>query len=271
MKQRVLTALVLAPLAICAVLYLPSSVFMALIAVLLMAGIWEWGLLAGLKETWHRALVVAVNALILAALAWGNWAGLSRDLVLVGLVWWILAALWLARPELGRARNRGNGMIKLAIGSLLVVPAWCGAALLHAGQPNGPAWLLYAVMLVWAADTFAYFVGSRIGGPKMAPSISPGKTWAGFVGGLAGVLIVATAAMPLLGVEWQHWLAMTALALITGLVSVLGDLFESLMKRQAGAKDSGALLPGHGGALDRLDSLMAALPIFALGKDWFGL
>lgn len=271
MKQRVLTALILAPLAIAAVLYLPSSVFMALIAILLMAGIWEWGLLAGLKRSSHRALVVAINAVLLAALAWGNWAGIAHDLVMVGLIWWTVAALWLTRPDFGRERNRGNAMIKLGIGTLLVVPAWCGTALLHAGQPNGPAWLLYALMLVWAADTFAYFVGSRIGGPKLAPSISPGKTWAGFCGGLAGVLLVATAAMPLLGVDWSHWLAMAGLALFTGLVSVLGDLFESLMKRQAGAKDSGDLLPGHGGALDRLDSLVAAIPVFALGKEWLGL
>ena len=271
MKQRVLTALLLAPLAIAAVLYLPSSVFMALVAVLLLAGIWEWGLLAGLRKTTHRAAVVAFNALLLAGLAWADWAALARDLSIVGAVWWLLAALWLTRPEIGRQRNRGNTLIKLGIGSLLIVPAWCGAALLHAGQPDGPAWLLYAVMLVWAADTFAYFIGSRIGGAKLCPSISPGKTWAGFWGGLLGVMFIATVATGLLGVEWQLWWQMACLALLTGLVAVLGDLFESLMKRQAGAKDSGDLLPGHGGALDRLDSLMAALPVFALGKLWLGL
>ncbi|MBD8527230.1 phosphatidate cytidylyltransferase [Pseudomarimonas arenosa] len=271
MKQRVLTALVLAPLAIMAVLYMPTGVFMALISILLLAGIWEWGLLAGLRKTLHRALVVAINAVLLAALAWADWNDLARQLIVVGLIWWILAALWLTKPEIGKARNRGNALIKLTIGTVLIVPAWSGAALLHAEQPNGPGWLLYAVMLVWAADTFAYFVGSRVGGRKLAPSISPGKTWAGFFGGLAGVMLVASAAMPLLGVGWHQWLPMAALALLTGLVSVLGDLFESLMKRQAGAKDSGDLLPGHGGALDRLDSLIAALPVFALGKLWLGL
>ncbi|MBP6597750.1 MAG: phosphatidate cytidylyltransferase, partial [Arenimonas sp.] len=151
------------------------------------------------------------------------------------------------------------------------VPAWCALGWLHSEQPLGPRWTLFALALVWAADSGAYFAGSRFGRRKLAPSISPGKTWEGVLGGLAASMLLAVAVLPMLGLAWPALPALVLLTLVTAAISVAGDLFESLMKRQSGVKDSGALLPGHGGLMDRLDSLLAALPIFAVGKAWLGL
>lgn len=271
MKQRILTALILAPLAICAVLYLPTSLFMVLVAILLLLGLWEWTRLVGVSARAWRALVLVLHAAVLAWLAWRGWPAIFPWIALAGAAWWCVAALWLMRMNLGSAPTRGNRAIKLAIGSLLVVPAWCALAVLHGDAEQGPAWTLYALMLVWAADSGAWFFGSRIGGPKLAPSISPGKTWAGFWGGLATVALVALVAVPVFGLLWSQAPLLIGASLLTGLASVVGDLFESIIKRHSGAKDSGYLVPGHGGVLDRIDSIVAALPVFLIAKEGFGL
>ena len=271
MKQRILTALLLLPIAVSAVLWLPSGWFMAVVAAILLGGMWEWSRLSGLPRAHQRAVVLLLHAAAMAALARLAWPEGFPAVVGVGVVWWLLASAWLTRTEVAHVANRGNALLKILAGLLMAVPAWAAAALLHADGELGPRWLLYALCLVWAADTFAYFVGSRIGGRKLAPRISPGKTWAGFWGGLGGVLLASLVAIPLLGLDYSFTLPMLLLALVTGIASVIGDLFESLIKRHSGAKDSGALIPGHGGVMDRVDSLLAALPVFALGKLWLGL
>lgn len=271
MKQRILTALVLLPLAVAAVLWLPTGWFMAIVALILLIGMWEWSRLAGLPRPHQRALVLLLHAVAMAALARLAWPGGFPAVISAGVLWWLLASVWLSRSGFARASNRGNALLKLGAGLLMAVPAWAAAGLLHADGELGPRWLLYSLCLVWAADSFAYFAGSRIGGRKLAPSISPGKTWAGFWGGLVGVVVAALLAIPLLGLDYSFTLPMLALALVTGIASVVGDLFESLVKRHGGAKDSGRLIPGHGGVMDRVDSLLAALPVFALGKLWLGL
>ena len=267
MKQRVITALVLAPLVLAAILLLPTSWLMPLVAAALLGGVWEWTRLVGIQSLAGRALILLLHA---GAMAWLAWRGgpLFPWVALAGVAWWLVALLWLRVPAFGKADTLGNRSLKLVVGALLVIPAWCAFALLHA---EGAAWALYGLMLVWAADTFAYFAGRRFGGAKLAPSISPGKTWAGFWGGLFGVVVLALAMAPVLGVALEQLPVLVAISLIAGLASVLGDLFESVMKRQAGVKDSGALLPGHGGLLDRIDSILAALPVFAIFKAWFGL
>ncbi len=271
MKQRILTALVLAPLAIGAVLWLPTAAFMALVTVVLLMGLWEWTRLVGLQHRTTRALVLAVHAAVMAAL----WLRPERHWLLwllgAGVAWWLVAAGWLTRTRLGREPGRGSLAAKLLAGSLMMLPTWAALGWLHADGTLGPRWTLFAVMLVWAADTFAYFSGSRIGGPKLAPRISPGKTWAGFFGGLVGAALICVPAAPLLGLDGSALPALLLLGVATALASVLGDLFESLIKRHSGAKDSGHLIPGHGGMMDRIDSIVAALPVFALGKVWLGL
>ena len=179
---------------------------------------------------------------------------LFRLAVVAGVVWWLLSMLWLKHSHFASDHDTHARAFKLAAGTLAVVPAWCALAVIHVEEPHGHRWLLLVLMVIWAADSGAYFVGRKLGRRKLSPRISPNKTVEGLLGG------VALAQLP----------AVALVAVATVGFSVVGDLYESLLKRHVGAKDSGNLIPGHGGLLDRLDSVFAALPVFALGKDWLG-
>ena len=272
--QRTVTSLVLAPLAIAAVLFMPTPWLAALIALICLLGLWEWARLAGLDGSVQRLLYVAANLLLMAALPWSD---VNRSHVLfkigalIGVIWWVVSVFWLARPTFGREAGRWSRSLKLAAGTLCIVPAWCGLVLLHFGQPFGRRWALLAIGMVWVADSCAYFFGRRYGRRKLIPQISPGKTWAGLWGGVICAMAVTLACAPLVGVNLAHLPLLALLGLLGVMASVIGDLFESLMKRHAGMKDSGTLVPGHGGVLDRIDGLMAALPVIAIAKEWLGL
>ena len=272
-RARVTTALVMAPVAIGAVLLLPTPLLAALIAGLMMLGLWEWTLLSATPAPTARAAYLAANVSMMTALAWGAGSGqpVLQIAAYVGVAWWLLVLVWLSRFNFASVDSFGARVLKLVAGSLSVIPAWAALCWLHLTAPNGPAWALYALLIVWLADTGAYFVGVRFGKHKLAPRISPGKSWEGFAGGLAAALLLAVAGLPVLGLEWDVLPTLLLLTAVAALFSVAGDLFESLLKRHAGAKDSSHLIPGHGGVLDRLDSLLAALPIFAVGKHWLGL
>ena len=178
--------------------------------------------------------------------------------------------LWLRNFNFASDHDTHARMFKLAAGTLAVVPAWCALAVIHVEEPHGHRWLLLVLMVIWAADTGAYFVGRKLGRHKLSPRISPNKTVEGLLGGAAAGLLVAVAGAPLAGATLAQLPAVALVAVATVGFSVVGDLYESLLKRHVGAKDSGDLIPGHGGLLDRLDSVFAALPVFALGKDWLG-
>ena len=162
-------------------------------------------------------------------------------------------------------------MRKLLAGAFAVMPAWAALMQIHESQASPHTWALYPLVLVWAADTFAYLSGKRWGTTKLAPTISPGKTIAGVYGALAGSALVAVIGGWLLQVRGVTLFALVILGLIAVALSIVGDLFESLIKRHAGVKDSGAMFPGHGGVFDRLDGVFAALPVFTLGKALLGL
>lgn len=272
-STRVIAALVMAPVAIASVLLLPTPFLAAAVAGLMMIGLWEWTLLSGIHSPLARATYLAANVGIMTALAWAASSGLSllSDMALLGAFWWLLALAWLAHFNFASGNQAWVRGLKLLVGSLCVVPAWSALCWLHASQGNGPSWTLFALLIVWIADSGAYFVGVRFGRRKLAPRVSPGKSWEGFAGGLVATLLLAVLATPVLGIGWHRLPDMLLLTLAAALFSVLGDLFESLFKRHAGAKDSSDLIPGHGGVLDRLDSLLAALPVFAVGKLWLGL
>jgi phosphatidate cytidylyltransferase len=279
-KTRLLAALIMAPIAILTVLYLPTPVLAALSAVLFLVALWEWLKLAEVDDTLARSVLLLCNVALMAALVWGSRTAqggsfaLLQLVVLIGVGWWLLAMLWMKHYHFASDHDSHARAFKLLAGTLAVVPAWCALGLIHASQPNGHQWLLLALFLVWAADTGAYFAGRHLGGKlfsrKLAPRISPNKTIEGLLGGLLLALVVAIAGALLIGAGLGQLPAIGAVALVTVLFSVVGDLFESLLKRHVGAKDSGDLIPGHGGVLDRVDSVLAALPVFALGKLWLG-
>ncbi|WP_202845264.1 phosphatidate cytidylyltransferase [Luteimonas saliphila] len=289
-RTRVFAALLMAPLAIAGVLLLPTPWLVALAAIVFLAALWEWFRLSDIDDTLQRTLLLLANLLLMAALVWASPTDSGGSLVLFklvsmfGVVWWLVAMLWLRRYDFASDHDTHARVFKLAAGTLAVVPAWCALAAIHAGDPaptawplvpQGHVWLLTALMIVWATDTGAYFAGRKFGGKwfggrRLAPRISPNKTIEGLVGGVAAGVLVALAMAPLAGAAPGQLPLVALAAAATVLFSVVGDLFESLLKRHVGAKDSGTLIPGHGGVLDRVDSVLAALPVFAVAKIWLG-
>ncbi|MGA9341518.1 MAG: phosphatidate cytidylyltransferase [Rhodanobacteraceae bacterium] len=266
MKQRILTALVLAPVAVAMVLLLPTPLFALLTAFISLLALWEWTNLLGLRSTTARLAVLAANALLLVLL-WGvRDQAFWWDVIGLGIVWWLLVLVWLGNFSFAAAPTRINRAIKLIAGTLVVIPAWAAVIALHRQPQHGHGWALFALALVWAADIAAFFAGSRYGTRKLAPRISPGKTTAGVWGALAGSALFALVACLVLDARGAGLIGLIAIALLAVAASIVGDLFESLIKRQAQVKDSGSLFPGHGGLFDRLDSVFAALPVFAIGK-----
>lgn len=270
-RTRVIAALIMAPLAIAGIILLPSNWLAAVAAMVFLIGLWEWLRLAGIDGL-PRTILLALNLLLMVLIVWadaGNGA-LYPLAALIGIGGWVLALGWLRFPATGAGNDGAGRIAKLLAGSWAVIPAWASLVLLHSGSDNGPLWLLTALATVWAADTGAYFAGRTFGRHKLAPTISPNKTWEGAAGGVAGGIAAAVGFGLIAGIDAAQlpWLAVVAL--VTTLASVEGDLVESLLKRQAGAKDSGNLIPGHGGVLDRIDGVLAALPVFVIGKEIAG-
>ena len=266
LKQRVFTALLLLPLVMAAIFALPAQWFLFLLAVILLGGSWEYRRLAGFSDHAGGYLLVFVQTIILVALFWyrGHWDNGILMVLSICCAAWLLMFI---RIPLYRPETRPDGTYRFvsfitAIAS--VTTGWFAVSWIRI-QPEGSWLILLLLLIVWAADTGAYFSGKAFGKRKLAPHISPGKTQAGLLGGLITASIVALLASKLMPIPSIEPGRLILLSLITALVSVGGDLMISLHKRTSGFKDSGNLLPGHGGILDRLDSLMAAAPFFALG------
>ncbi|QAU23508.1 phosphatidate cytidylyltransferase [Dyella sp. M7H15-1] len=271
LRQRVLTALLLAPFVILLILLLPTSLFAWLLAGAFLAASWEWTRLAGMKNRTHRGVAMGiVTALFVVLWLLRTSAWLWPALMIAGIAWWLLVCVWLRHFAFGAAPTRENRNLKLLAGVFVIFPAWVAALSIHGSAPHGHVWTFLAMLLVWAADTGAYFAGRFFGNRKLAPQISPGKTWAGVYGAFVTSTLVLTIGGWLLGVRDARLIGLIIVTVVTVASSIVGDLLESLMKRQANVKDSGALFPGHGGLLDRLDSVFAALPVFAFGKLLLG-
>jgi len=262
LKLRILSALVLVPLIVWALFAWPTPAFAVLLGVFILVGTWEWTALAGIRAMISRGLYVGLLALAGMALFLTP-AGIRPMLALAVIFWFWVFIEHVACRDL-RAGFLASFPGKLLGGFLVLVPAWIVPLTLRE-LPDGKWLTLFLMVVVWGADTGAYFAGHRWGRHKLAPLVSPGKSWEGVGGGLATVLVLALAAgiyhWQLRGSELVFWLL---LSVGTAFVSVLGDLFESRMKRVAGVKDSGTLIPGHGGVLDRIDAFTAAAPVFAL-------
>lgn len=268
LKTRILTALVLAAILIGSTFFAPHWCFSLIASAFFIIGAWEWSRLSGYQGTGRFLVTLMLAGLLIAA---GLWIGFSlaarpamhgdRLLWLAGAAcgWW-LAAVVLVKAYPAATRFWAPRWVQTLMGVLVIVPAWAGLAFLNATE-NG-AWLIMILIVsVVCADTGAYFVGRRFGKTKLAPNVSPGKSMEGFFGGLVcstlfGLCLVWFADVSPGG----GWLLATVV--LASLASVFGDLLESMLKRNRGIKDSGRVLPGHGGVLDRLDSITAATPVF---------
>lgn len=264
LKQRVLTAVVLAPLALAGLFGLSGGAFALFTGAVLLVGVWEWVNLAGFASPRARWSGVAVAALLMLLL----WATGSVDAawpLWLGALGWLANLYWVTHyPE--RKAQWGAPWRRLAMGFWVLLPCWVGFQLL---RESGAEWLLFVLLLVWGADTGAYFAGRAFGRRKLAPRVSPGKSWEGVFGGLGVAALLALGFAAWLSLSPGQAALLVIVTLVVTLVSVLGDLLESMLKRFRGIKDSSALLPGHGGVLDRIDSLTAAVPVFAL--LWLGM
>jgi len=273
MKQRIITGLILLPLAFCGFFLLDGWPFALFIGLVCMLAAFEWAKLAGINS----AIGQGIYAMLVVLLMMGLY--LQRHLygvdswqwslsILIGLIWWLLALLLVLLYPSSRVLIGGK-IQRLLMGLFILLPAWVALLVLKdfSDKTHLIAWLL---ALIWLADSGAYFVGRRFGKHKLLPAVSPGKSWEGLVGGMLIALL------PVLGYGLYLQLSFTLIgkslliAALVVLVSILGDLTESLFKREAGVKDSGKLLPGHGGILDRIDSLTAAAPVFIFLIIWFG-
>lgn len=267
--QRVITALVLAPLAVAAILLLPTPTFALALAVVILLGAWEWSALAGIESVAGRIAYMALVALLLVALWLIPSADWSAALLLLPGIWWWGVLVFLSRVRrIERSTSVDAGLIPVG---LLVLPGpWLAMVRLHETADHGPLLVLFLMVLIWVADSMAFFVGRAWGSKKLAPVLSPGKTREGVYGALAGAALCGVLLVRWLDATTLQALSLVLLCAVTAVISVVGDLFESWLKRRRGVKDSGRLLPGHGGILDRIDSLTAAAPIFALGMLWLG-
>jgi phosphatidate cytidylyltransferase len=251
--RRVLTAALLLAVFVPAVLWAPAWIWAILMAGLIGVAAYEWARLSHFPPLSARvyAGLLTLAALVLPPLLGTDWPTYQTALILLAIGFWLIVApLWL----LGRW-HAPQPFVRAVVGVVVLVPTWAALLYLHA---RGPGVLLGVMAIVWIADTAAYFAGRRFGRHKLAPAISPGKTWEGVAGALAALALYAGILSGLSGMP-----LLSLLLVVAGLLylSVLGDLFESWIKRLSGMKDSGNILPGHGGVLDRIDALTSTLPI----------
>ncbi len=261
--QRILTAIPLAAGIIWIILFQPTHVFFWLTLAIIAVAAYEWANLAGLRPAGKLVYSVFLCALTWAIMQYAR--EYVEYVVYAGVIWWFGFTLYLFKAS-PSAMGGAVSYQKLFIGALLLPATVFAMNLVHAGQ-NGPAWLLYALMLVWVADIGAYFTGKRFGRVKLAPHISPGKTREGLYGAVAAVAVYSVVASAYFGLDLAGTVSLLVLAVVLTLISVAGDLYESVLKRERGIKDSGSILPGHGGILDRIDSVIAAMPVFMAGQQ----
>lgn len=267
LKERVLTGLILAPLFLAMVILLPTEAVSMILALVIMLAGWEWTRLACLSSVQSLLFYLLLAAGMYGLYCHPELLKLDQWLLWASLLWWSGIAVVILRYE-PRQVDNDDPVVRLSkglMGLICLLPAWWALSQLHNYGGHGVAYFLFTFFIVWAADIGAYFAGKRFGKRKLAPNVSPGKTIEGLLGGLLSVAVLSIVAGLWFEFEGTKLLLFIVLTVAVAGYSVFGDLFESLMKRQAGIKDSSNLLPGHGGILDRIDSVLAAAPLFLFG------
>ena len=279
LKHRIITALVLAPATIASIFYLPLPYFSALMLVVMAIGAWEWGPLMGFANKRRRIAFVMVTVTLICALwyffpllTFWSQAKLQQPIIYIlwlAVAWWVLSAtLTFLYPRYSKFWS-SHRSIRGVFGWLTLVPTWLAFVVIRSSEYetngyHGAQLIMFLFLMVWSADIGAYFVGKAFGKKKLMPNVSPGKTMEGFIGGVVVACILVAVTGIIMGWQAEQFYLAIPITMLITTVSVLGDLNESMFKRQAGIKDSGSILPGHGGILDRIDSLTATAPIYAL-------
>lgn len=266
LKQRLMTAAILIPLMLGAIFYLPPVPFAYFTGVITLAAGWEWTNLMEVKQPGWRAAYLILMTMV----AYGILFVPVLELLRLTLLWWVLAFILALYYPKGSKRWGKGDLFRGLMGLFVLVPCW-GAINFIRGQTDGIYILLFVMVLVWGADTAAYFAGKKWGKHKLLPQVSPGKSMEGVLAAIFFSIIYTLFLFWLDDMPGSTWKWGVLLSIVTVAFSVVGDLTESMLKRHVGLKDSGNLLPGHGGLLDRIDSLTAAAPIFALGALLIGM
>jgi len=258
-KQRLIMTLILVPLVLAGIFYLPTLGFAGLLGVLVLVMLYEWQqfiVIEACDQVWFKCLILALGCLICMKF----W----KISLYFSLIFWVFASV--AVILYPKYQKIWSSNVFVVLNAWVLIGVFAALMLDLQADAYGKVELVCLLFLVWAADIGAYLFGRRWGQHKMIPQISPGKSWEGLFGGLLSVIIVATLELSL--INPFSWLSWYGLVVVTGLISVIGDLWMSMLKRRSAIKDSGHLIPGHGGVLDRLDSLLAALPVFYIGLNY---
>ena len=263
LRSRVLTALALTTLLVVAILYLPLAITASILGLILLIGAWEWSAFLAVGLPWRALYVLAIGLLAVAGWRYTIEVTHFRGMLELGLAWWLVALVWIVW-----APQRVGRLAAALAGAAALLPTWIALVHIDALWSDGAQWTLFILALAFLADTGAFFAGRQFGRVRLAPRVSPNKTWEGVIGGMLLALVFAAGGAAWFALPAQDFLP---LCLAAAAFSVIGDLTESLLKRHVRLKDSGRLFPGHGGVLDRIDSVTAATPVMALGLMWLGV
>lgn len=265
LKTRIMTAVILISALLGILFFVPPAGFCLIVTLLALFAGWEWTNLMGVKRTSVRILYL----IILLFFLFNSMFIQISYIFSVGFAWWCLALLLIARYPNGSSWWTKRAFWRGCMGIMVIVPCWAAFNYIR-NQSDGVYALLFVIGLIAGADSAAYFVGRKWGVHKLAPQVSPGKSIEGVIGALVFAAVLASVMLGLSKASWSVWPFAILLCVLTVAFSIVGDLFESMLKRNVGIKDSGNILPGHGGLLDRMDSLSAGLPVFAFGAAVLG-
>ena len=265
LKYRLLTAFLMGPLILWAIYAMPENFFALFSFILVSIGAWEWGAFAGWIKPLQRGLFFTVNILLFVTVLLLQNTQLNLAVISASLLWWLICIPLLLFFPFKKTNLLQTQAVKSVVGIVLLLGTLVSMVMIRNNPEYGSEFVLYLILIIWFADSGAYFAGRALGKNKLIPNVSPGKTWEGVVGAIVVSLIVAVVSLELLNIPSSHSIWFITITFITVVYSIVGDLSESMFKRMANLKDSGSLLPGHGGMLDRIDSLMSGLPVFLTG------
>ena len=264
LKQRVITAIILASVIISVVIFLSTQTLALMLAVIICVAAWEWTVCAGFHAISQKIVYVStifLSLIVCLIFLEEQWILL---VIACAFVWWLIAMFLVIHYQINKNIKPLPRYLKGVVGGIILVPAWLSLILIHT-QPSGVSLTLFLFILVWLADSAAYFSGRKFGVKKLVSNVSPGKSWEGVYGALITSLLFGASYTVYVEMQFIVAVYFILLVLLTVSFSILGDLIESMFKRMAGIKDSSNILPGHGGILDRIDSLTSAAPVFFTG------
>lgn len=265
LKSRLLTAFLMGPLILWAIYAMPENYFASFAFVLVSLASWEWAAFAGWTKPIQRGIFFVVNVFLFAVILFIQNTDVNLVIILISLLWWLICIPLLLSFPFKENSLFHQQAVKTLVGVILLLATLVSMTLIRSNPNYGSGFALYLILIVWFADSGAYFAGRSLGKTKLIPKVSPGKTWEGVAGAIVVTLIVSIISLDLLGIPSSQSIPFVFVTFITVIYSIAGDLSESMFKRMANLKDSGSLIPGHGGILDRIDSLMSAFPVFFAG------